>query len=78
MDWREGFNTDSDFRQRVEAHIQNTLALSKAKGLSKYGMDFVGDPLQHALEEALDLARYLATEIELRAWIRARRKDDAD
>ena len=64
--WREGFNENSDLRGRVEMLMLVTMSKGKTKGRNKYGPDFVGDPLQHALEEALDLARYLATEIERR------------
>lgn len=64
--WREDFNADSRFRARVRRRIADQYRKGEAKGREKYGPDFMGDPLQHAFEEACDLALYLAVEIERR------------
>ncbi len=66
MDWRHRYNEDSEFRRRVDRRIVEQVAVQKARGLAKYGPDFVGDPLQHAFEEAVGLMTYLATQIEVR------------
>ena len=64
--WRDDFGPDGAFRQKVEARVRERLLEGRAKGLSKYGGKFVGDPIQNAFEEACDLAFYLATELERR------------
>lgn len=75
QNWRTKFNHDSSFRGRVDERVARVLAdaleAQKRRGLVKYGADFVGDPLEHALEEALGLAAYLATEIEVRRLAKA-------
>ena len=40
----------------------------KEVGYQKYGKEFVGEPVRHALEEGLDLVFYIATEIRRRRW----------
>jgi len=67
MDWRTNFNIDSALRNRAEGRIDLRIAEGRVNGLKEYGPDFVGDPLEHAFEEAVDLALYLATELERRA-----------
>lgn len=63
QNWRTDFNENSAFRERVENRIAQALNASARKGRNKYGPNFVGDPLHQAFEEAIDLSRYLATEI---------------
>lgn len=65
--WRAKFNESSAFRERVNERVVTVLWRQMRRGREKYGPDFVGDPLEHALEEALGLAVYLAIEIEARS-----------
>lgn len=65
-DWRKDYNQNSAFRHRVNTRIRMTFDSQMQTGFQKYGTDFVGDPLIHALQEAIGLVTYLATEIEVR------------
>ena len=66
LDWRTDFNHNSELRQAVENRVLLHLEGAREHGDTVYGPDFVGDPLEQAFEEAMDLAFYLATEIERR------------
>ena len=66
MNWRKGFNVDSPLRDRAEQRIGERLGHGRVTGALEYGPDFEGDPLEQAFEEAVDLALYLAVEIERR------------
>ena len=65
-DWRKDFNVDSPLRDRAEQRISERLGQGRLTGAIEYGPDFEGDPLIQAFEEAVDLALYLAVEIEAR------------
>jgi len=67
MGWRSNFNAGSPLRDRAEQRIGERLGEGRVNGLAEYGPDFEGDPLIQAFEEAVDLALYLAVEIERRA-----------
>lgn len=57
-DWRTGYN-EGPGRTLIE-QIAQDMYRRNSKGRLKYGPDFVGDPLEQAYEEALDLSWYLA------------------
>lgn len=68
-DWKQGFNNGPG--TTLIAQITADLLVRNGKGRTKYGPDFVGDPLEQAYEEALDLVWYLRAEIYRRETERA-------
>ncbi len=63
--WRAEFNRNSALRRKVDALLQDIHEEQRATGLDKYGPDFKGDPLLHAIGEIVGLELYLATQAVL-------------
>ena len=66
-DWRTDFNKDSGFRRQVDSLLEGIHNSQRATGLSKYGPDFDGDPILHAIGEIVGLELYLAAEVVRRS-----------
>ena len=74
--WRELSPTK---RRRLSEEIGRQSLARLQDGLRKFGPRFVGDPLEDAAEEALDLLNYLAVGRREREYLRLRvaRLEDA-
>tara|TARA_Y100000310_G_scaffold65814_1_gene61256 strand:+ start:621 stop:821 length:201 start_codon:yes stop_codon:yes gene_type:complete len=63
MNWRR--NLVSDYERFLD-WVGDGLDARRALGVERHGLEFRGDPLDHAIEEALDLVFYLWKEKERR------------